>query len=227
MDSLKLWHSTARSITYHMAHSGGMTLLSPTDRSIPYWRLGSHLIKESLVTFLTGVDGTGNMYNVNNLDDCVTRVGKVNVVTGDGGFDFSNNFNEQETMCLPLVCAEVHVALRVQERHGSFILKIFDVFSEETMKVLHILTQDYTKVHICKPASSRPANSEKYVVCTDFQPSEFITEHVDALRSRISGDTLALGTVPLPRKLVKVIAEFNKTFVSGQISNIKKTIDMI
>ena len=37
------------------------------------------------------------------------------------------------------------------------------------MKFLYILYNSYERVYITKPFTSRPANSEKYIVCEDFK----------------------------------------------------------
>ena len=56
---------------------------------------------------------------------------------------------------------------------GSFILKIYDIFHENTLKTISFIKKFYKNIYIVKPLSSRPANSEKYLVCVGFiEPSE-------------------------------------------------------
>ena len=57
----------------------------------------------------------------------------------------------------------------MQKRGGTFILKIFDIFSQVTIDMLYMLSSIYNKVYICKPHTSRLANSEKYIVCKNFK----------------------------------------------------------
>jgi hypothetical protein len=51
---------------------------------------------------------------------------------------------------------------------GVFILKIYDVHFEITNQLLMLLCLYYRKVGIIKPLTSRPGNSEKYVLCEGF-----------------------------------------------------------
>ena len=74
------------------------------------------------------VDITIYMENKNTMD----------IVTADGGFDFSLDFNQQENMATQLIFCEVFYALAVQKQGGSFILKIFDVFHKTTVDILYI-----------------------------------------------------------------------------------------
>ena len=68
----------------------------------------------------------------------------------------------------------------MQKHKGHFILKVFDIFLKGTVDMIFLLNCFYTKVHICKPHTSRYANSEKYVVCEGFKfkSSMFISERL-------------------------------------------------
>ena len=57
----------------------------------------------------------------------------------------------------------------MQKFNGTFILKIFDMFSKSTQDYIYLLSLFYNKVYIFKPQTSRLANSEKYIVCKDFK----------------------------------------------------------
>jgi 23S rRNA U2552 (ribose-2'-O)-methylase RlmE/FtsJ len=89
------------------------------------------------------------------------------LVTADGGFEWRDeNFQEQEAY--PLIFGEMLAALNVQAKNGSFVLKIFESFTPLTLKIIYILTSFYDQVQIYKPYTSRPSNSEKYVICKGF-----------------------------------------------------------
>jgi 23S rRNA U2552 (ribose-2'-O)-methylase RlmE/FtsJ len=166
----------------------GITLLS-RSKSIPSWKLSPvrqfASNSSSKVCIHSGVDGTGNLYSVRNIDKfvedlqpkCSSQIphyeysmqGSMDLVTADGGFDFSRNFNDQEERALLLIIAEVYTAIRLQRLGGALILKIYDIHTLSIVKVLFFLRKVYTRVHLTKPYTSRPANSEKYVVCTGFK----------------------------------------------------------
>ena len=119
-----------------------------------------------------GKDGTGNLYNLQNIKYFRNQVlkdgGQVDLVSGDGGLDYSENFNFQEQMSFHLIFCEVVSALSVLKNDGSFILKIFDIHTSNTLQILFLLSNYFDEMIITKPYTSRPANSEKYLVCKGF-----------------------------------------------------------
>jgi 23S rRNA U2552 (ribose-2'-O)-methylase RlmE/FtsJ len=149
----------------------GMTLLDDkNDENIPAWKKTDHFLKEHPNVFIeNGADGTGDILSLANLDYCRTKYGaSMDIITADGGFDFSVDFNNQESNMTRLLFAQICFAISMQKTNGSFILKIFDCFNEATVHMLCILSSFYKKVYITKPKTSRYANSEKYVVCKEF-----------------------------------------------------------
>lgn len=90
------------------------------------------------------------------------------LVTADGGFDW-NNENYQEQEAYQLILGEMIAALRVQNKDGSFVLKLFETFTMTTLKMIYILASFYEECYICKPLFSRSSNSEKYLVCKGFK----------------------------------------------------------
>lgn len=90
------------------------------------------------------------------------------LVTADGGFDWDDeNFQEQEAY--QLILGESIAALRVQNKKGSFILKLFETFTVASLKIIYLVSSFYEESYICKPLFSRSSNSEKYLVCKGFK----------------------------------------------------------
>ncbi len=147
----------------------GMTLLKD-EKSIPAWKKTSYFLEHNNhIEILRGKDGTGDLYNIDNIYDIMTHMKtKASIITGDGGFDFSNDFNQQESMSLPLLYCQSLAALLCQKKGGVFILKCFDTYQTKTLQLLYLLHKCYKHIHFVKPHTSRPANSEKYLVCVDF-----------------------------------------------------------
>ena len=75
----------------------GMTLIDE-DENVPSWKKSKHFLsKHQNIKLVYGEDNTGNLLNVDNLWYCYNNYkNSVDFITGDGGFDFSVNFNEQE-----------------------------------------------------------------------------------------------------------------------------------
>jgi 23S rRNA U2552 (ribose-2'-O)-methylase RlmE/FtsJ len=161
-----------------------ITLVS-RRRSVPCWKLSREWVEENNVEFCYGDDGTGDIYNVGNVRRFSEYCSGFDIVTADGGFDFSNDFNSQETNVLRMLISEVLCALLILRDGGSFIFKTFDTLSRSTSCIIQILVKSFNKVVCTKPLSSRPANSEKYFVCTGFKRDEGCI-FIDILESLLS-----------------------------------------
>jgi 23S rRNA U2552 (ribose-2'-O)-methylase RlmE/FtsJ len=203
-----------------------ITLIS-YDKKIPNWKL-NHI---SNYTIHYGKDNTGNLYDIDNIYHFVEAVGKqsCNLVTADGGFDFSKDFNSQENDFLLLLLCEIFTCLNVQAEGGVFVVKVFDLFQKDTINLVSLLRLFYKTITIQKPVTSRPANSEKYLVCRQFHLGnngsllQNIESNIIEKNSNLNDiipDCLKLDTLTH-------ILEYNDRFVEGQIYHIEKTLHLI
>ena len=93
---------------------------------------------------------------------------KADLITADGGFQWKDeNYQEQEAYAL--IIGEILAALNVQNVGGSFVLKLFETFTNVSLKLIYILTYFYEESYIYKPHFSRLSNSEKYIICKGFK----------------------------------------------------------
>ncbi len=111
------------------------------------------------------------MKTIKNFSSEVKKAGGADFITADGGFYWQDeNYQEQEAY--RLILGEMIAAISMQNKGGHFVCKIFDIFTETTIKFLCILQQFYDNVFIHKPLMSRASNSEKYIVCQGFMHSQ-------------------------------------------------------
>jgi len=214
----------------------GMTLLNDCDQTIPSWKKGVEFMKEFAHNILleNGADGTGNILTLENFEHVYrTYGGKMDVVTGDGGFDFSTDFNQQEIAIGKLLFAQIAYAVCIQKYGGSFVLKLFDCFMDHTIDLIFLLSTMYEKVYIVKPQTSRYANSEKYIVCTGFlleDPTEYYPYFYRCFTDMSQFPDMHvrrfLDTQPNFLFLQK-IEEYNAIYAQKQIMNIQYTISLI
>ena len=149
----------------------GITLINK-NYEVPGWKKSSQFLKKyKNVKILNGIDGTGDLYNINNIKYLIEKFkyNKVKLVTGDGGFDFSIDYNLQEFLATKLLLSQIVVALGCLEKNGSFICKFYDMNNKLTIELIYILQCFFNYIHIFKPKSSRLANSEKYIICKGFK----------------------------------------------------------
>jgi len=126
------------------------------------------------VCILNGKDHSGDINNLENIDDIFNNTFKINnkmfyLITGDGGFDEGCNFNNKEQLHYHLILNEIYSCLKLQKQDGYFILKMFDIFTDTSIHLLYLLSLCYKEVYIYKPLTSRPTNSEKYIICKYFE----------------------------------------------------------
>jgi len=214
----------------------GMTILSDEhDLNIPAWKKSSHFLKEnSNVQIETGSDKTGNILSIENFRFCQEKYkSSMDIITGDGGFDFSDDFNNQEKNISNLLFAQIAFALTMQKFEGSFVLKIFDIFMQHTVDLLAILSSFYKQVYITKPQTSRYANSEKYIVCKGFifeSNDSFLPFLNNAFEKMINQTIISNNrylTINIPSLFLTKIEEYNSIFGQQQIENIHYTLALI
>ena len=104
------------------------------------------------------------------VDYIVTNNLQADLITADGGIKKNKNIDYllEEYNHLPLFLGEIVSALFTQKIGGTFILKMYDIVYINSVHLIHLLSGFYKKVEIVKPYNSRPCNTEKYIICSDF-----------------------------------------------------------
>ena len=174
---------------------------------------------------INGKDKTGNLYNYENVEQFINIVDKnyCNLVTADGGFDYSEDYNSQETLSYKLIYSEIYLALNVQKIGGSFIIKVFDLFTYKTIQLLYLLYNCYREIKIYKPFTSRLSNSEKYIICSEFigietSTKDILTEYYNKCE---------LLHIDVPPTFINDINNFNKKFVEKQMETIRNILEIV
>jgi len=216
----------------------GMTLIG-SDENIPGWKKNAKLLKNNHNIHLEyGEDNTGNIISYKNYMHTATKyTNTVHVITGDGGFDFSSNFNNQENMSSKLILAQILYAISLQSHRGHFIIKIFDIFFKSTIEFIYLLNMFYEKVYIFKPQTSRLANSEKYIICKSFKFSsstQYLTVFGKIIKQLEESDATpnqvyiySILNCKLPLFFVSRIEEISNVLCQFQINIIQNTISLI
>lgn len=172
-----------------------------------------------------GVDGTGDLTNVDNikyLGGYIQGKGMAHLVTADGGFDVSSDHSSQEEQSYKLLLCQVVSALECQRLGGSFVMKVFDCYSNEMTELLYILAIHYSEVHMTKPYSSRPCNSEKYVVCKGFKG---VTQRErKMLRTYVENHTQIKLKQQPDSLFVDTLSNINITYSHNQLAALNTTI---
>ena len=208
----------------------GMTLLDH-DVNVPGWKKSSTFLdNHKNVVIEPGITGTGDLLEVDNLKYCHSKYNnKMDIITADGGFDFSIDFNQQETLATKLLFAQVSFAIAMQKKQGHFVLKIFDIFTKTTSDIIYLLSTLYKQVFIIKPNTSRLANSEKYIICKFFKGDKRgIINHIihEYPKLQIINHISSILNFELDYYYSNKIEEYNAIFGQQQIENINSTLSL-
>jgi cap1 methyltransferase len=209
----------------------GMTLID-NNPDVPGWKKSDDILNMYPNIYIEyGADNTGDLFNICNLEYCSKKYkNKMHLITADGGFDFSIDFNKQEEIGFNLIFAQVCYALTMQKHNGHFILKIFDSFTKPTVDLIYILNTLYSKVYIMKPDTSRHANSEKYIVCKHFKYKECdeVVKHLVKDFHKIKTKNITnILSIYKPSHFLNKLIEYNSIFGQQQIENISNTLSLI
>lgn len=223
----------------------GMTLISDNP-NVPGWHKSRAFLENNKnVSIEVGADGTGDITKECNLLRCSGKYGaSVDLVTADGGFDFSGDFNNQESQIGLLLVSQLAMASVVQKKGGTLIMKMFDVFTKLTVDILYIISVMYDRVSIVKPNTSRYANSERYVVAQGFKLDEGALHWgipfamlLDEYAKRTGGGECRSGagnlgitrllSVDPPLHFISRIEESNATIGQQQMDVISATLALI
>lgn len=204
----------------------GITLKSNNNKNIPDWKIQNSIFKNLKICY--GKDGSGDIFNFENIIYFINYVGKnkSNFITADGGFDFSSDFNNQEEQSLLLLLCEVYIALNLQKKNGIFLLKIYDCFNENTIKLIQILNLYYKNIYFIKPLTSRPANSERYLLCCNF--NDIHNDNIlKNLEYNIKNYKQIIDFIELDLNIYYNVICYNYYYTIRQIYYIQRTINYI
>jgi len=220
----------------------GMTIIdNKQDDNIPSWKKSQNFLRNHPnIVIENGATNTGDLLDVRNFEsNYVKYKHSMDIITADGGFDFSENFNLQEINIHRLLFAQICHAIIMQNYNGSFILKIFDCFRIATVDILYILSSLYEKVYIVKPHTSRYGNSEKYIVCKKFRYSKHrhseilikiyhkLHQAMSDMRNNKTQYIHRFINIDISSFFLNKIQEYNAIFGQQQLENIAYTLTLL
>ena len=183
----------------------------------------------------TDKNDNGDLTNINIINNFSKEIDaqkdKAYLVTADGGFVWKDENNQEQEM-YNLLIGEIITAVKIQKENGTFILKIFDLFTNLSLKILCILQSFYKDVYIFKPFLSRQSNSEKYVICKNFKSDESKINKLENILKEINNNKdkyiFDISTeFKIPIELTNKILEINQQLCNKQYISINKMLSFI
>ena len=187
------------------------------------------------VCIVYGKDNTGDINNLENIHYIEKLAEKpFYLITADGGFDEGTEFNNKEQLHYSLILNEIYSAIKLQKQDGHFVLKVFDIFTDTSIHLLYLLHLAYKEVYIYKPKTSRPTNSEKYVICKHFCLSNknkttllYCLGNVSCAISKLKCKYLSFKLFKeIPEPFVHDILTMNSQLLEKQCSCLQQAVDL-
>lgn len=211
------------------------------NKDLPHYKLynlpsyNKRVINKNIcITY--GKDNTGDINNLDNITYIKNMIGYngCHIVTADGGFDEGTDFNNKEQLHYFLILNEIFSAICLQQLGGIFILKVFDIFTSTSINLLYLLNLLYDEVYIYKPKTSRPTNSEKYIICKNFtlNPTlkKTLIDKLTILSQKLKQQQHKYNSFTLfdtiPDTFINNIKYMNSYLLDKQCSHLNKAIEL-
>lgn len=204
----------------------GMTLKGPCDFKLEdFFAAPSELFEPYYGE--GGVDGDGDITRPENMTAFrnfvleSTEKRGLHCLMADGGFSVEGQENIQEILSKQLLLCQFLTALSTLRTGGHFVCKTFDLFTPFSVGLVYLLYLSFDRISLFKPVTSRPANSERYIVCRGLKPgSEAVREYMFRVNLKLNQlkNTESDVTEVVPLSLIKEDIDFYHFMVNSNES---------
>ncbi len=175
----------------------------------------------------------GDVCDINNLVDWESRIGPnsdyegVDLYSHDAGIDVSSDYNNQE-----LSNAKIHLGCALAgfmtlRLGGTFIAKQYSFFEAISWNLITIYASLFETFHICKPLTSRPYNSEIYLVGKGFRGLDLATRQLLTNKLTNFDTNPILSETILNSNILKELERFSRIVFGQQIEFLKENMDLL
>jgi hypothetical protein len=146
--------------------------------------------------------------------------------------------NAQEQQLYKVIFNQIVSAIKIQKKGGAFICKISETYTDVSIKLITMIASLYDRVYLCKPLTSKPTISEKFIVAQGFKYSdsdnklkEIITK-LDGMNSKINQNNklTIIDIFPeylIPEEMKVRLTLFNELLMNKQFKAIGQMITFI
>ena len=132
-------------------------------------------------------DQSGDITNIEVIKYYTSLNLNINFITSDAGIEINPKMiNEQEIYLHKINLSQIYLILSMLNDNGIAIFKTFLPLCENlTISLIYILNNCFDKMYLTKPETSKPSNSEIYVVCFGYHkmPIECINKIFNILKN--------------------------------------------
>ena len=151
--------------------------------------------------------------------------GTVDLYTSDIGVGLDQDtFHLQEENHAPLHLGQVICALTTLKAGGHMICKMFMFFKPFSRMLLFLLKDVFDELYISKPASSRPGNSEVYLVGLGYKPNHDLALDLCILLVQWNDASIHYSN-GIPPAFDRMLNAISDTIYSQQVHTIHQHIE--
>lgn len=179
--------------------------------------------------WLMNKENNGDVSNPDNVLEFryfFQNVGLVSLYTSDLGFDVSSDYSKQEIFHLKPNIGQILCGLESTKDGGCQITKQFTFFEIRNRIVLFLLTKMYKHVYIVKPITSKPDNSEIYIVCLNYNRQDSLQYRELLLNALKHWDQQILETISIPQEFNNSLLYISNEIYLRQIDKISFNINL-
>lgn len=198
------------------------------------------LIQQYKDRWIFGADAEGDITSVANLRTFHQEVqkrfgGELHFMTSDVKYvPLQNNFDEEENINVPVHMGHLLCALMCLAPGGAMMLKEFTFFEPQSVSLLYLMACCFEQLLIVKPETSRPANSEVYIVGVKYKgnltPVQIehllnVMNYVRYLNTEDGSPSLFLQS-DIPKEFVEKVVQMSRRLADHQIQHLKRNVEL-
>jgi hypothetical protein len=209
-------------------------------RNIHYLPDQYGLIAQYPNRWIFGADGDGDITSPANIISFAQDVkekfeGNLHFMTSDVKYVPQDvNFDEEERINLPVHLGHLLCALTTLSKGGVMILKEFTFFEAPSISLLYLMSCCFKQLRIVKPETSRPGNSETYVVGTEYKKNLTMLQinrllsvmNYIRLLNTEAGSPALFRKKDIPADFVEKIIKIETQLTKTQSSHINRNLEL-
>nr|BCY04540.1 putative methyltransferase [Abalone asfa-like virus] len=138
----------------------------------------------------------------------------VDLYTSDAGASIFGRYDYQEELNVKIHFGQAISALTVLKMGGSVVLKHYTLNMDFNISLIVFLSQFFKTVEITKPITSRPNNSEIYIICSKFKGID--DEVIEKLLYRLKEGDFSYPLIDINKPKTTLLSIYNACFYIHQ-----------
>lgn len=195
---------------------------------------------ESLTALLTIKNNESDIHHIINTNDIdITNTSYIidHIKTTNIKYDliYCDTFDNENKLDNEITYSKLNLikilySLTIQNKKGTFILKLYDMVRYSTIEMIYLLSCCYNNITFYKPLIMDVVTSEKYIICQDFKD-----ETIDFMKIYINTCDIIhtnhyierIFTFDMSYIFIDKVIEINSILGQIQIESIKNIIHLI